>query len=341
VLTHGFVVDEQGYKMSKSLGNVVDPLQMIQELGADILRLWVASSDYRNDVSVSGNIIRQSAEAYRKIRNTCRFLLGNLYDFDASKDAVAYEKLGELDKWALLRLDQLVRRVTRAYEEYEFHVVFHSINYFCTVDLSSIYFDVQKDNLYCSDPDDPQRRAAQTVLNETINALVVMLAPVLAFTSEEIWGFLRKDSEPISVQLLSWPQAKDEYQNPAIEANMNKILSLREVATKAMEEARAHKTIGHSLGAQLQIYAEGEWQELLNRTSNLEKILIVSSVKILDAANRPADALKLDGVDGIWVNVSAAQGGKCERCWIIETSVGSNPDHPALCTRCSEVVAKL
>ncbi|NLW92239.1 MAG: isoleucine--tRNA ligase [Syntrophomonadaceae bacterium] len=341
VLTHGFVVDEQGYKMSKSLGNVVDPLQMIQELGADILRLWVASSDYRNDVSVSANIIRQSAEAYRKIRNTCRFLLGNLYDFDAARDTVPYEKLEELDKWALLRLDQLVRRVSKAYEEYEFHVVFHSINYFCTVDLSSIYFDVLKDKLYCSNPDDHERRAAQTVLNEIIHALVVMLAPVLAFTTEEIWTFLRKESDPISIQLMNWPQAKDEYQNPTIEANMSKILSLREVATKAMEEARAKKTIGHSLGAHIQIYAENDWKELLGRTSNLEKLLIVSSAEVLDAADRPTDALTLDGVDGVWVTVSAALGGKCERCWIIEPSVGSNPDHPSLCNRCGEVIAKL
>lgn len=191
VLTHGFIVDEKGYKMSKSSGNVVDPLEMIEEMGADILRLWVASADYRNDISVSKNIIKQASEAYRKIRNTCRFILGNLYDFDPARDAVPYDQLSELDRWALLKLDKVVRRVSEAFDDYEFHVVFHTVHNFCTVDLSNIYFDILKDKLYCNRADDPARRSAQTVLHQLINTLVAILAPILAFTSEEIWGYLK------------------------------------------------------------------------------------------------------------------------------------------------------
>ncbi|MDD2621015.1 MAG: isoleucine--tRNA ligase, partial [Syntrophomonadaceae bacterium] len=266
VLTHGFVVDEQGRKMSKSLGNVVDPLKMTKEMGADILRLWVSSADYRNDVSVSNNIIKQSAEAYRKIRNTCRFILGNLYDFNPETDRVEYEKLTELDKWALLKLDKLIRRVSKAYEQYEFHVVFHAIHNFCTIDLSNIYFDILKDKLYCSQSNDRDRKAAQTVLYELINSLVVMLTPILAFTTEEIWGYLKDEGRAESVQLAVWPQAHELYVNIEIEARMGRILDLREVVTKALEEARNRKVIGHSLGASITIFANEEWLALLQAT---------------------------------------------------------------------------
>jgi len=341
VLTHGFVVDEQGRKMSKSMGNVVDPLKMIQQMGADILRLWVSSADYRTDVAVSQNIIKQSAEAYRKIRNTCRFIMGNLFDFDPAKDTVQYDKLTELDKWALLKLDKLVRRVSKAYDDYEFHVVFHAVHNFCTVDLSNIYFDVLKDKLYCSHPDDLERKAAQTVLYELINSLVIMMTPVLAFTSEEIWTHLKKETDPISIQMLEWPKAKDEYINDEIEDKIDKILIVREVVTKALEQARADKAIGHSLGAQVSIYANDEWMQVLKAVENLEKIFIVSQADVRGEDERPADALSLEDVKGIWVSVKAAAGEKCERCWIIEPSVGTDRENPTLCQRCREVVARI
>ncbi len=341
VLTHGFVVDEKGYKMSKSMGNVVDPLAMINEMGADILRLWVASADYRNDISVSKNIIKQSSEAYRKIRNTCRFILGNLYDFEPDKDAIPYDDLTELDKWALMRMDKLVRRVTKAFEEFEFHVVFHAVHNFCTVDLSNIYFDVLKDKLYCNDPNDVERKAAQTVLYELIKNLVAILSPILAFTSEEIWGYIKKEEQPISVQLLDWPGAHDQYINDALETRMDKILALREVVTKALEEARVKKVIGHSLGARVSIYADEEWLPVLKNTAQLEKILIVSQVDLAAAEKRDAQALALEGVAGLWVKVQAADGEKCERCWIIDLSVGKDQVHPTLCGRCAGVVEKL
>jgi isoleucyl-tRNA synthetase len=341
VLTHGFVVDEKGYKMSKSVGNVIDPLAMINEMGADILRLWVASADYRNDISVSKNIIKQSSEAYRKIRNTCRFILGNLYDFEADRDTVAYSDFSELDKWALQRLDRLIRRVTKAFEDYEFHVVFHAVHNFCTVDLSNIYFDVLKDKLYCNAAGDRERKAAQTVLYKLINTLVAIMSPVLAFTSEEIWGYIKQNEQPESVQLLDWPSSQDLYIDESLEASMEKILALREVVTKALEEARVKKTIGHSLGACVTIYADPEWLRLLENTTQLDKMLIVSQVQLAPDAERDDEALALEGVTGVWVKVQAAAGAKCERCWIIDLSVGQDHSHPTLCSRCAGVVTEL
>ncbi len=341
VLTHGFVVDEDGRKMSKSLGNVIDPLKLIKEMGADILRLWVASADYRNDVSVSKNIIKQSAEAYRKIRNTCRFILGNLYDFDPDKDKVEYEKLTELDKWVLIKLDKLVRRVEKAYDDYEFHVVFHSVHNFCTIELSNIYFDILKDKLYCSHPDDPERKAAQTVLNELIYTLSIMLTPILAFTTEEIWKHLRKENQPESVQLMDFIEPRDEYLNNELEMRIDKVLEVREVVTKALEEARSQKIIGHSLGAWVTIYADPKWLELLSNMKRLDRIFIVSRADLQKSEDRPEDVMALEQVPGIWVAVKGAEGDKCERCWAIDSSVSENETHPTLCYRCSQVVTEL
>ncbi len=341
VLTHGFIVDEKGYKMSKSSGNVIDPLVMIEELGADILRLWVASADYRNDISVSQNIIKQSSEAYRKIRNTCRFILGNLYDFNPDKDAVAYEHLTDLDKWALMKMDRLIRRVSKAFDDYEFHVVFHAVHNFCTVDLSNIYFDILKDKLYCNRAEDPERRSAQTVLYQLINNLVAILSPILAFTSEEIWSYLKKDGMPASVQLLEWPETNDSYIDETLEARIDQILNLREVVTKALEEARTQKTIGHSLGAKVMIYADQDWLQVLSNTMQLEKMLIVSQVEVKESETRDSDAVALEGVSGVWVKVQSADGEKCERCWIIDLTVGNDSQHPTLCNRCAAVVKTL
>lgn len=327
--------------MSKSEGNVIDPLVMIKEMGADILRLWVSSADYRNDVSVSNNIIRQCAEAYRKIRNTCRFIISNLYDFDPDTNQVDYADMEDLDRWALLKLDKLVRRVTAAYEDYEFHVVFHSIHNFCTVDMSNIYLDILKDKLYCSLPGSRERRATQTVFHKIINALVVMLTPVLAFTSEELWTHLRRPGQVESVQMLTWPAADDSFQDEALEKRMDRLLQAREVVTKALEEARVRKIIGHSLGARVALYADYGWDEILPEAEELARIFIVSRVEVETSDKKPADALALEEVPGLWVAVQAAEGGKCERCWIIETTVGEDEQHPCLCQRCAGVVKEL
>lgn len=209
VLTHGFLVDEKGRKMSKSLGNGIDPLEVINEMGADILRLWVSSADYRSDVAVSPGILKQATESYRKIRNTFRYMLGNLYDFDVNQDRVPYDQLLELDKWAILKLAKLVKRVTKAYDDYEFHVVYHGVHNFCTVDLSAFYLDVVKDRLYTSQASSLERRSAQTVIYDICTALVKVLTPILAFTTEEIWSYLPLENKPESVQLAGWPSIEE------------------------------------------------------------------------------------------------------------------------------------
>ncbi|MGE5379888.1 MAG: isoleucine--tRNA ligase [Methylocystaceae bacterium] len=338
VLTHGFLVDENGRKMSKSEGNAVDPLQTIEEMGADILRLWVSSVDYRTDVAASPNIMKQVAEAYRKIRNTCRFLMSNLYDFDPEQNRVNYQQLSELDRWALTRLAQLIKRVEQAYDDYEFHVVYHAINSFCTVDMSSVYLDIAKDTLYCSQPDSQERRAVQTVMAEIINALVRMLSPILAFTSEEIWQHMEKDGDPVSIQLAGWPKADSCWLDDSLEARWDKILAIREVAAKALETARQNKVIGHSLAAQVTIYADDEHLALLNTVSNLEDILIVSAVKMAPLSEAGESALSLPEVTGVACQAAAASGDKCERCWKYSPTVGQETEHPTICHRCAEVV---
>ena len=256
VLTHGFVVDEQGRKMSKSLGNVVDPAKVIQQMGADILRLWVSSADYRGDLAASPGILKQMTEAYRKIRNTCRFLLGNLYDFDPAKDAISYHEMLEIDRWALLKLQKLIRKVTCGYRDYEFHVVYHAIHGFCTVDLSALYLDIIKDRLYTAPTRSPERRSAQTVLYHALSALARLLAPVLAFTSEEIWRYIPGDREgAISVQLTSMPEVVEEYLDEELDQKWERLLEVRGEVTRALEAARRDKVIGNSLEAAVELYA--------------------------------------------------------------------------------------
>ncbi|MGE5371821.1 MAG: isoleucine--tRNA ligase [Solirubrobacterales bacterium] len=341
VLTHGFVVDEQGRKMSKSLGNVVDPQAITQELGADILRLWVASADYRNDVAASPNIMKQAAEAYRKIRNTCRFILGNIHDFDSEKDRVAVADMKEADRWALMKLHRLIQRVTRACENHEFHVVYHSIHYFCTIDMSSIYLDIIKDRLYTDYPASIGRRSAQTVMYDVLQALVRMLVPFLAYTTEEIWQFLRRDGDPVTVQMLTWPEVDETLLNAELEARWDRLLKAREVASKALEEARREKKIGHSLGAILKFAASEDWAALLNSVDELDKLFIVSGVDISVQENAGPDYIKLEEVAGLAVKVEPSTHVKCERCWILSPTVGASAEHPTLCARCQDVVSRL
>ncbi|MGE5405526.1 MAG: isoleucine--tRNA ligase [Candidatus Saccharibacteria bacterium] len=338
VLTHGFLVDEQGLKMSKSLGNVVDPLKLTEEMGADILRLWVSSADYRNDVAASDNIMKQTAEAYRKIRNTCRFILGNLYDFDPSKDRVAVENMSELDRWALLKLNRLIGRVTKAYDNYEFHVVYHSIHNFCTVDMSSVYLDILKDRLYTEKADGKERRAAQTVMYDVIQALVRMLVPVLAFTTEEIWQYLKREQDPESVQMADWPAVDEALVDEELESKWDKLLAARSVVSKALEEARRDKIIGISLAARVTIAADEEWLTILNSTAELDKIFIVSEVEVTNITQAGSDYISLEDTPGLAVKVEQAQGDKCERCWVYSREVGKNAEHSTLCPRCLGVV---
>jgi len=316
-------------------------LKIIEKMGADILRLWVSSADYRGDVAASENIMNQAAEAYRKIRNTCRFILGNLYDFHPDSHRVGYESLPELERWVMLKLHKLIQRVTRAYEEFEFHVVYHSVHNFCTVDLSAVYFDIIKDRLYTSASDSPGRRAAQTVLYDVIQALVRLLTPILAFTTEEIWQHLRRDGDPVSVQLTDWSTVDEKYLDPTLEERWDRILKAREVVTKALEIARQEKKIGHSLGAAVSFYADPGWRELLGSVDSLASIFIVSQVSLHDIEEKPDDSIQVEGVPGLWVAVRPAPGQKCERCWIISPEVGRDEEHPTLCSKCLSVVKEL
>jgi len=343
VLTHGYVVDEKGRKMSKSLGNGIDPLDVIKHKGADILRLWVASADYKKDIAVSESILKQITESYRKIRNTCRFILGNLYDFTPGKDNVAYEEMWEIDRWALLRLHRLIEKVTESYKNYEFHLVYHSIHKFCVVDMSAFYLDIIKDRLYTFSPDDQGRRSAQTAMHEIIHALVRMLAPILAFTSEEIWRYIPKDgNEPVSVQLTDWPAVNEKYLDEKLEAKWDKLIDIREEVSKALEVARQEKIIGNSLNAKVNLYVNESLSDFLKlMEKDLPTIFIVSTVELLPLAEAPENSLPASNLPDLKLLVTVAPGEKCERCWNISTTVGQSKEHPTLCARCLEVISKL
>ncbi|MDD3839351.1 MAG: isoleucine--tRNA ligase [Clostridia bacterium] len=338
VLTHGFVVDGQGKKMSKSLGNGIDPLDVIEKYGADILRLWVVSADYRSDMRVSQQILKQLSEVYRKIRNTCRFLLGNLNDFDPDKDRVEYDEMLEIDKWALMKLNSLIDRVTDAYDNYEYHVLYHSIHNFCVVDMSNFYLDIIKDRLYTFKSLSKERRAAQTAMYDILVSLVKLIAPVLTFTSEEIWQHMpkSKDQSDISVQLADWPKSQDKYIDSELEKKWDNIIKVRDEVSKALEKARNQKVIGHSLNAKVDIYADGEVYEFLGKIKDhLNTIFIVSEVDLHQYAQVDRDGLFVsDEIKNFEVGVSQATGKKCERCWNFDGSVGKDDQYPDICERC-------
>lgn len=343
VLTHGFVVDGEGRKMSKSVGNTIYPQEVIKQYGADILRLWVASADYKADIRISNPILKQLAEVYRKIRNTFRYILGNLQDFNPDTDKVNYNQLMEIDRWALMRLEQVRDKVTEAYEEYEFHLLYHTVHNFCAVELSAFYLDILKDRVYTALPGSIERRAAQTAMYEILNTLVVMVAPVLTFTSEEVWQYMPKQQgRPESVQLASWPTARPEYLDAALETKWDKILAMRSEITKALETARRNKVIGHSLDAAVSLYAAGEELTALSAIKDdLATLLIVSDVTLSDQLDQaPGEAYRAENMQ-MAVAIAPAQGGKCERCWIYSPTVDQDNEHPALCQRCATVVKNM
>lgn len=338
VLTHGFLVDEKGRKMSKSLGNGVDPLEVVNQMGADILRLWVCSADYKNDVAASPRIMKQMSEAYRKIRNTLRFLLGNLSDFDPSKDQVPYEKLSEIDRWALLQYGKVTNRVLEGYEKYEFHWIYHAIHNFCVVEMSAIYLDIVKDRLYVEGKTSPERHATQTVLYEILNGLVRLIAPVLTFTADEIWSYIPGVAEGSNVQTEEMPKVDPQWFDEKLEEKWDKLLAVRSEVTKALERARQDKLISHPLTAQVDLYPDAELEEFLQGIPNLDEIFIVSLVNLHGAEEvKPDNAIAAEEMS-LGIGVQPAPGEKCERCWIFHTEVGKDEEHPSLCPRCVDVV---
>lgn len=332
VVTHGYVVDEKGRKMSKSLGNGIDPMELINEFGADILRLWALSSDYTSDVSISKGIIKQVAEVYRKIRNTARFILGNISDFDVS-NPVSYGELQEIDKWALTKLNKLIEDCSNAYDGYDFKKAYQAINQFCVVDMSNFYLDIIKDRLYTEKTNSIERRAAQTTMYEILQALVRILAPMTCFTAEEIWKFMpHKDNEKLdSVMLSYYPEINEKYNNKELEEKWNKIIKIKELVSKKLEEARSEKVIGHSLNAKVTLYAENdEYEFLLENKELLMTVFIVSGLEI--------EKNERKNEEKIGVKVEVADGKKCERCWMYSTTVGEDKENPNICHRCSEAL---
>lgn len=344
VITHGMVVDGDGKKMSKSLGNGVDPIKIVKESGADILRLWVSSADYKSDVRISKNILKQLSEGYRKIRNTARYMIGNLSDFNPKTDKVSYEDMNELDKWAYLKLQKLIKEVTLSYENYQFHGVYHAVHNFCVVDMSNFYLDIIKDRLYTEKSDSKERRAAQTVMNEVLNALVKMVAPILVFTSEEIWNFVNSEDDlsKESVLLSEWPQIVD-IEDEKLESKWDKMLEIRTEVSKALELARKEKIIGNSLNAKIYINADGEVYDFLEGMREyLETVFIVSQLELNEGNDNLSDKYYTsETIKGLSVLVEQAPGEKCERCWIYSKTIGEDKEHETLCSRCASVVRQI
>lgn len=373
VLTHGFTLDGKGRKMSKSLGNVIAPQEIIKKFGAEILRLWVSAEDYREDVRISDEILNRLVEAYRRLRNTARFLISNLYDFDPEKDIVDRQELDELDRWILHRTQSVLARCRDAYEKYEFHVVYHTLNNFCSVDLSALYLDIVKDRLYCEGAASKKRRAAQTTLYRILDVLVHLMAPILSFTAEEIWQYMPdKERRPESIFLSPMPEPDGLFSDEPLAERWDLIFKERAEVLKALEEARNSGIIGHSLDARVSLYPELYKKDLsLNTLSKNGRgtpcadVLIVSRVDVdgtEDPGDTAADALRLlegaaeplgpadeSGVHNAKVRygspllggpivVSKAQGTKCERCWKYDIEVGKDADHPTVCRRCAAVL---
>lgn len=333
VCTHGWVVDGEGRKMSKSLGNGIEPEEIINKYGADILRLWVASSDYHADIRISKEILSHLSDAYKKIRNTARFILSNLgdkNDFDPDKDMVAFDELEEIDKYALYCLDKTIEKVLEGYENFDFNSSFHALHNFCVVDMSNFYLDIIKDRLYCDGENSKSRKAAQSTMYIILSSFARLIAPILTFTSEEIWSFMNHSSSDNteSIYLNDMPKANNSNCSAEFVEKWENISKIRETVNKLLEEKRNDKLIGKSLEAKVTITVSGdEFEAFSNDAKELEKVLIVSAVEIK----------KGDTEEPIY-EISRAEGEKCERCWKYLPSVGKDSDHPTLCSRCASVV---
>ncbi|HLI22389.1 MAG TPA: class I tRNA ligase family protein, partial [Stellaceae bacterium] len=338
VLTHGFVLDEQGRKMSKSLGNVTAPQQVVSQSGSDILRLWVVASDYSEDLRIGPEILKYQADVYRRLRNTLRYLLGALAGF-GERERVAPEAMPELERYVLHRLaetDALVRATAAAYD---FHSMFTALHNLCAVDLSAFYFDVRKDSLYCDAPDAGRRRAVRTVLDHVFEHLVRWLAPVLCFTAEEAWLSRHGEGDDSSVHLQLYRDVPAPWRNDALGLKWAKIRDLRRVVTGAIELERAQKRIGSSLQAAVEIVATPDWAAPLQGIDLPE--LSITSAATLALGTPAADMFALGDVPGVGVRVTAAPGEKCERCWRVLPEVGEVAAHPDLCHRCAAAVESL
>jgi len=334
VLTHGFVLAEDGRKMSKSLGNIVAPQAVVEQHGAETLRLWVVASDYSEDLKIGPEIIKYQIDAYRRLRNTLRYLLGNLNGFKQG-DRVAPSAMPELERWVLHRIWELDQTVRKACDGYDFHGLFRALHDFCAVDLSAFYFDIRKDSLYCDAFDSPRRRAAQTVLDILFESLTAWLAPILCFTAEEAWLCRFPDTDG-SVHLRQFPDVPADWRDDALAARWEKVRGVRRVVLGALEIERAEKRMGSSLLAAPEVYVDAAYRAVLDGV-DLADVAITSDVTLIEAAP-PAGAFTLPDVAGVGVVPKKAEGEKCARCWRVLPDVGSIPDVPGVCGRCAEAV---
>ena len=323
LVSHGFTIDSEGKAMSKSIGNVVAPQKIISRLGADVLRLFFSSTDYFEDVRIGDEILTRVTDAYRRIRNTFRFILGNISDFDPARDSVAYADLLEIDKYALHRLNEIVGQAAASYDAYEFHKVYHAVHNYCAVDLSSLYLDILKDRLYASANDSPRRRCAQTALYEILSALTRILAPVISHTAEEVWQLMPGTDKAESVILAEFPEVHPAWTDNELAGRWSRIFEVRDKVLMALEEARQAGRIGKPLESRVRLSAPAELYEFLKPYACLlPSVFIVSQVQLEK------------GGDEIDVEVQPPAGEKCERCWLVLESVGSHAEHPTLCDRC-------
>ncbi len=334
VLTHGFVLAEDGRKMSKSLGNIVAPEEVIKQSGAEILRLWVVASDYSIDLNIGPTILKHQSDSYRRLRNTLRFLLGNLKDFDPA-NRVSPADMPELERWVLHRLSALDDHVRRCCDRFDFHGLFRELYNFCTVELSAFYFDIRKDCLYCDPVESPTRRATLTVLDLLFDSLTAWLAPILCFTAEEAW-LQRHPGAEESVHLRTFPEIPAEWRDAALAEKWQRIRQVRRVVLGALEIERGEKRIGSSLQAAPRVFVTSAHLEALDGL-DLAEIAITSGVDLVEGPP-PAEAFRIEDVEGVGVVPELAEGEKCERCWKVLTEVGDHSDMPGVCGRCAEAV---
>ncbi|SFE40547.1 isoleucine--tRNA ligase [Alteribacillus iranensis] len=336
ILSHGFALDGEGRKMSKSMGNVVVPNKVMKQLGADILRLWVASVDYQADVRISDDILKQVAEVYRKLRNTFRFMLGNLNDFDPKTNRVPVDDMSELDQYMVVKLQELINKVQQGYENYQFMTVYHALHNFCTIELSSFYMDIAKDTLYIEAENNKNRRAIQTVMFDTLQSLIQLAAPIIPHTAEEVWEFI-PGTDADSVQLTDMPrESMLTEKDKELLSKWDQIMAARDDVLKALENARNEKKIGKSLTAEIKLYPEEELKALLEKAGDLDKLFIVSKASIAgEKSEAPSEAEMFENTSVI---VIPAEGETCARCWTVTETVGNDEKHPDLCEKCADIV---
>lgn len=341
VLTHGFVVDGDGKKMSKSIGNIIAPMKVMNNLGADILRLWISSADYTREITASDEILKRAADAYRRIRNTSRYLLSNISDFNPETDLVAANDMLALDRWAVAQAAHSQAKIIDAYETMQFHLVYQEILHFCSIQMGSLYLDITKDRQYTTKADSVARRSAQTASYHILRALTRWMTPILSFTAEELWQKIPAEKAEFAIMSEWYEELFELDADEAIsEADWEKIFAVREATAKQLEQLRKDGSIGSSLDAEILIHCSGDTLNALNKLDDeLRFVLMTSATQVKEANSQPDDSIKAEGLDDVWLQSMASPDEKCVRCWHHQASVGRNKDHPELCGRCVENVA--